>query len=94
MADLKVFTNQTANGYSEEFPTNELTTIVASGTFDGATLKLQVQQNSLSFDWADTGDTLTDTHTSDYLRGSRRFNFRFELIDAGAGTDLTVVVGG
>ena len=92
--DKIIFQNQTTVGFSEEFVTNGITTIAASGTFDGAILKLQIKQTGLGFDWTYTGDTLNESHLSDYLLGTRRANFRFELIDAGASTDLTVMVGG
>ncbi len=95
MLDTLPFENQTSNGVSDTFVTNGLTSVVATGTWDGASLKLQIYQKELGLNWSYTGDVFSESgQTSGYLGGTRRALFRFELINAGASTDITVMAGG
>lgn len=93
---MLLFENQTTNGNSLVFPASDETHtggpvwLAITGTFDGATVHLEINQESLGFTRL-VGVDQTQNDVNRIALGNGH-QFRLELSSAGASTDITASV--
>jgi len=87
--EINFFTEQDANGNSDSLLwTNKVANVITEGTWDGATLTMQVQYQS-SGAWVPFM-TFTENDFAIIDNLLPGFNIRFNLADSGASTSITV----
>lgn len=98
---LDVFRNQTTNAITDIFRfdsdpdtkvynTLKQGILIINGTLDGAILTLQIQDQNPAYstNWISTSDNLTSPMVQYFA--SRAGNYRIQLSNAGADTNITV----
>jgi len=91
---IEIMTNRTTDGNSDEFQTNQMSKVLAFGTWDSAVLTLQVNPYDGDATWITSAtDTLTESdNTGIFIDDITASKLRFVLSSAGAGTDLSIIV--
>ena len=99
-APIQVFDNQTANGNSLEFYADGLNPnssnnpmIIINGTFDGALLKLQIEDPDENWLDTDLGNDSWTVAACDFIVRNPYAKYRFNLSGVGT-TDISVWVFG
>jgi hypothetical protein len=88
----QIFTARTTDGSSASFESNgRVVTVVVNGTFDGATVTIEVSPN-LGTTWIPTTVTFTSAGVQNFVSGVG-FSHRATVSSAGASTSLNTWIG-
>ena len=89
----QVFTNQTINGFSDEFTGNRDAWIKISGTWGGASVCLYAKTTHENDDFSSTGTDERFSQDSAYEpRGKQSLIYKLKLENASGTTDLNAFV--